>query len=303
MDFGLRFLMPTIVSKQPGSHSVGLGEARIKSERLFSRGETPVADHAMDIAQVDLRYIHGMVGDGGLAAAEKALALDAGLAEAHAVRARLLADDGRHEEAQAEIQRAIALDPDSWEVNRSAALLEFRQRRIEDAIRYWEKATALMEGDINSPAMLTTCFTATGDHQAAKRWAQVTLARTEKVLAQDRSNGAALGYGCLALAMLGQAERSKDWMDRAVLIDPDNPNVRYNFACVLSVHIKDPDGAIEMLGPFFASAPAGFIRHAQIDPDLDPVRDDPRFKAMLAEAEVRMAAEKAAETSGDDGKA
>ncbi len=247
----------------------------------------------MSEAQVDLRYIHSRGGDGGLAAAETALALDSSLAEAHAVRARVLYEDGHHEEAQAEIERAIALDPDSWEVNRTAALVEFRQRKIEDAIRHWEKAVALMEGDINSPAMLTTCYTATGDPQAARRCAEITLARTEKVLAQDRSNGAALGYGCLALAMLGQAERSKDWMDRAVLIDPDNPNVTYNFACVLSVHIKDTDAALNMLGPFFAKATGGFINHARIDPDLDPVRDHPRFKAMLAEAEARLAMEKA----------
>jgi len=26
-----------------------------------------------------------------------------------------------------------------------------------------------------------------------------------------------------------------------------------------------------------------------IDPDLDPIRDDPRFKAMIAKAEARLA--------------
>jgi hypothetical protein len=32
------------------------------------------------------------------------------------------------------------------------------------------------------------------------------------------------------------------------------------------------------------------VNHAKVDPDLDPIRGDPRFQAMLAEAEVRLAA-------------
>jgi adenylate cyclase len=242
-------------------------------------------------AQVDLRYHHGRGGDGGLEAAEQAIALDGSLAEAHAVRARVLYEAGQRDEALEDIERALKLDPESWEVNRTAGRISFREHRIEDAIRYWEKASALMEGDFNSPSMLTTCYTANGDTPSAMRYARLALERTEKVLQQDRSNSAALGYGCIALALLGQAERSRDWMERALLIEPDSPNLRYNFACVLAIHIKDAEGAVDMLGPFFATASASFIKHAKIDPDLDPVREHPRFQAMLAEADARLAAE------------
>ena len=31
------------------------------------------------------------------------------------------------------------------------------------------------------------------------------------------------------------------------------------------------------------------LRGARTDPDLDPIRDDPRFQAMMAEAEARLA--------------
>jgi len=33
---------------------------------------------------------------------------------------------------------------------------------------------------------------------------------------------------------------------------------------------------------------AGLVNHAKIDPDMDPLREDPRFKAMLATAEKRV---------------
>ena len=77
-------------------------------------------------------------------------------------------------------------------------------------------------------------------------------------------------------------------MDRALLIEPDNLNRRYNFACALTTYLNDTDAAIEMLGPFFTKVAVGFLNIAKADPDLDPLRDDPRFKAMVAAAEVRL---------------
>jgi adenylate cyclase len=244
----------------------------------------------MALGQMALRFDHGRRGDGGLAVAERALALDANLAEAHAVKASFFAENGRHDEASAEIDIALRLDPESHEVNRSAAFLSFRRHRLEEAIPYWEKAMTLMETDLHSAAMLITCYTAVGNSQAGRRAAQVALSRAEKTLAQDQNNGSAIGHGIMALAYLGQTERAKEWMDRALLIDPDNMNMRYNFACALSIHLKETDAALDLLGPVFAKIPIGFLNHAKVDPDLDLIRDDPRFKVMIAAAEVRLAA-------------
>ena len=244
----------------------------------------------MAIGQMTLRFVHGRPGDDGLVPAERALALDANLAEAHAVKARILAQHGRHDEAAAEIDVALRLDPESYEVNRSAAYLRFRQQRLDEAARYYEKSMSLMETDLNSSSMLLTCYTAVGNSQSARRVAQITLSRTEKTLAQDPNNGTAMAYGAVALAALGEAERAKDWMNRALLIDPDNMNARYNFACQMAAHLKDSEAALKLLGPVFETLAIGFLNHAKADPDLDLLRDDPRFKAMIAAAEARLAA-------------
>jgi adenylate cyclase len=242
------------------------------------------------IGQMTLRFVHGRSGDDGLVPAERALALDANLAEAHAVKARILSQHGRHDEAAAEIEIALRLDPESYEVNRSAAYLGFRLQRLDDAIRYYEKSMALMETDLNSGSMLLTCYVAKANPQAARRVAQITLSRTEKTLAQDPNNAAAMAYGSNALAALGESERAMDWMNRALLIDPDNMNARYNFACVMASHLKESEAALKLLGPVFETLAIGFLNHAKADPDLDPLRDDPRFKAMVAAAETRLAA-------------
>jgi adenylate cyclase len=242
----------------------------------------------MALAQMLLRSHSGREGDDGLAAAERALALDANLAEAHAVKARILSEEGRQDEASSEIEAALRLDPESHEVNKSAAVLRFRQQRLKESIRYFEKAVELVELDFGSAGMLITCYTALGNHEAAVRAAEITLARAEKVLAQDRNNGAAMGHGSDALAVLGQGERAKEWMNRALLIDPENIKMRYNFVCALGTHLHDKDAALDMLGPALEKMGAGMIKHTKVDPDLDPIRDDPRFKAMLTAAENRL---------------
>ncbi len=272
------------------------GDARREEAiiRLCKRATEIDPDYArpwalMALAQNWQRYYYGTAGDGGLASAERALSLDADLAEAHGVKAGILFEAGRMADSAAEIATALKLDPDSYEVNRVAASLSYRQTQLDDAIRYFERATALMETDFNSPGMLISCYTATGDTVACRRVARISLQRAEKALAQDHSNGAAMGFGVGALAAMGEVERAKDWMARALLIDPDNMNMRYNFACAASIDLKETDLAIELLGPFLATASIDFLNHVKTDPDIEPLRNDPRFKAMIAAAEERLA--------------
>jgi adenylate cyclase len=272
------------------------GEARSAEAivRLCSRATEIDPNYArawalMALGQKKLHF-QGRRNDGGLAAAERALALDADLAEAHAIKAEILAEDGRHDEGAAEIAIALRLDPESYEVNRYAGLLSYRQHRLEDAIRYWEKATTLMETDLYSAGMLTSSYAAVGDSQGTLRAAQRALTRADRALAQDPNNGAVTAYSVLALAALGEAERGKERIDRALLIDPDNLGMRYNFACALLVHLRETDAALDLLGPVFEKMAIGLLNHAKADPDFVPLRDNPRFKAMIAAAEARLAA-------------
>ncbi|HEU4809708.1 MAG TPA: TIR domain-containing protein [Sphingomicrobium sp.] len=242
----------------------------------------------MGIAQLELRFQHGR-DVSALEAAERALEIDPRLPEAHCIKARYLEEEGRAEEADKQIRTASALDPESWEVNREAARMLFRHGHIHDSIPHFEKAAKLMDMDFNSSAMLITCYNAIGDHDRAKDAAKTTLERAEKTIAKDPTNCSALAMGASALTAFGEKERARDWVRRALLLDPDNLMVRYNLACSLALELDDPEGAIEALKPFFEQVTSKTImRHLAVDPDLDPIRDDPRFKEMQSAAKERL---------------
>jgi adenylate cyclase len=243
----------------------------------------------MASAQINLRFFFGKEGDDGLAAAERALELDGNLAEAHSAKAQVLRQNARFDDALREIEIAIRLDPESYDVNRAAGQLYYVMRRFDEAIIHFEKAAAIAETDYSAAGMLVSCHTAIGDKEGARRAARRALERCEKIVALEPDNGSALGFAVGALGALGEAERAKEWAERAILLDPDNVNLRYNFACTLIVDLREFDAALDLLGPRFEQMPIEVLNWVKADPDLDPIRDHPRFKAMLAATEARLA--------------
>src|SRR5205823_1192246 len=78
---------------------------------------------------------------------------------------------------------------------------------------------------------------------------------------------------------------TRECIARALLIDPDNLNMRYNFACVLAGHLGDKDGALSMLESILRQPDAiRQLKYAETDPDLDRIHDDPRFHKLMRDA-------------------
>ena len=72
--------------------------------------------------------------------------------------------------------------------------------------------------------------------------------------------------------------------------------MRYNLACSLATYLRDKDAAIELLGPYFDRVSVSELKHCGADPDMDPLRDDPRFQKMVASASARLGKSGVAET-------
>jgi adenylate cyclase len=249
----------------------------------------------MSFAQSELRFWHGKDVH-ALPAAERALSIDPNLAEVRCVKARYLEEEGRQEDADREIEEALKLDAESWEVNREAARMNFRAGRIREAVPFFEKAAALMDTDWHNASMLMTCYHGPNDEQNLLRVARMTLDRAQAALARDPTNGAAIAVGASALATLGEVDRGKEWIQRGLLLDPDNLSMRYNLGCALIMELNDLDAALEVLEPFFDEVKSPIhVKHIEVDPDMDPIRGHPRFQEMLAQAKQRLGMAMAAE--------
>jgi adenylate cyclase len=98
-----------------------------------------------------------------------------------------------------------------------------------------------------------------------------------------------MGFAIGALAALGEVERVKEWTERALLLDPDNLNLRYNIACALVVELHEFEAALDLLGPTLEKLQIEAVNAVPLDPDLALIRDHPRFKAMVAASKARLA--------------
>ena len=244
----------------------------------------------MGLAQANLFYAYSGNEqlDDGLAAAERALALDPGIAEAHLPRAWHLALHGRMDEADAEIETALRLNPDCWEANKEAARIFYRQGKLDEAIELLERATELADSDFHSLGMLTAAYLARDDLDNVRKCAARMTELVGPVLARDPDNGAALAFVALSYAALGDLERARHYVERAELLDPDNLYMRYNLAWPLLRFFDDREGALHLLEGALAKAGRNLISLALADRNLDCLRDDPRLQQMLASASARV---------------
>jgi adenylate cyclase len=240
----------------------------------------------LGIAQSNLRYGFGYELDDGFAAAHSAIAIDHEIAEAHIPMARRFEARGCYDDALAELEKGVQLNPESWELNKAIANFYMHRGRIADAVPHYEKAAAAIPTDYHAWGMLMTSYHGLKDNARVREAAKMTLEQVEQVLKQDPSNGAAISFGVSALATLGEADRAREWMERALLIDPDNLNMRYNFACALA-KFGDRDAALRMLESSISRL-KGSLGNAEYDPELESIRDDPRFQKILGDAKKRL---------------
>lgn len=239
------------------------------------------------IAQSSLAYGFGRQVDDGVAAAHTALSIDPTVAEAHCAMARRLDERGQPAEAAAEIEKGLQLAPDSWELNKEAGRLSLRRRDFAKAMTHYEKAVEVMDSDFHAWAMLTTCYQSQGRSEDVRRSASRMVSEAQKAIQQDPSNGAALGILAGGYAILGEVDRAREWIERALLIDPDNVNMKYNFACVLAAYVGDREEALHLLNRALAVADEMYVRVAETDPDFDCLREDPEFQRIIAETRKR----------------
>jgi adenylate cyclase len=242
----------------------------------------------MAIAQWEM-FTRSACTENGREAAREAIRLDPMLAVAHAASAAVLEGEGLYAEGLEACNAALRLDPGSYEGNRIAGMCSMALHRFDDAIRHFEAAAAAIETEFTCASFAMQMYEAKGDRPGAIAAAKRALARIEKVIAAEPDHGRALGYGAGVLAILGEADRAKEWIERGALLDPDNTLLLYNFVCSLS-RLGEYDEALDLLSRIIDKSSRGMLLWFENDTDLDPLRSNPRFVDLIAKAKARYAA-------------
>lgn len=223
----------------------------------------------------------------GLQAAERALALNPDLSEALAAKAFVLAGLGRFDEAFKLHERSFQLDPNSYDVRFLYGRACFQTGRHADAIVHWERAAELSETALPAITNLSMSYEATGQPEKALDAARRTLARAERAISENSSDSYALMCGFLALAKLGETERSNQWALRVKAVDPDDLSIDYNIACGL-VLLGETETALDTLETCLPRVdPVTFSVWIKQDTDLNSLRDIPRFQHLVRDIDAR----------------
>ena len=215
-----------------------------------------------------------------LAITDKALALDPNLSEAHAARGEALANSGRRSEAAAAFERALELDPNSFDGSLSYARFCVTEGKPEKAIELYLRALEIQPDDSQAPMLLQIVYRAIGRVEESERYGRLGLKRAEEQLKLHPENSRPAQLGAATLASLGEKEQALKWLERAKLIDPDDNNARYNAACTFA-QLGEIDQAVDMLEEWSKHCGAEQEMWFLHDSDLDPVRQHPRYAALL----------------------
>jgi adenylate cyclase len=215
-----------------------------------------------------------------MATADKALALDPQLPEAYTARGNALSVMGERSQAKLAFERALELDPNSFDANLFSANYWVNEGQPEQSLEFYIRAVEQSPDDCQAPILLQQALRALGRNDESAKYAQLGLKRAEEQLRDhpESSRPAQLGAG--ALASLGENDRAKQWLARALAIDPDDTHLQYNAACTWT-QLGEYDRAFDLLEVW--TQHGGGISKAWFrrDPDLEPLRDQPRYQKLL----------------------
>jgi adenylate cyclase len=212
--------------------------------------------------------------------ADKALALDNGLAIAHTARGVALTAAHRFEEANIEFQRGITLDPNSFECHFLYARPAFIQGNIERAVKALECAAEINPTDYKPPALAIHMYRSLGRESDCKAAARKTVELGQPAAVSNPEDPRPAVAVALALLELGEKERAKDWTRRAQAIESEDAVALYNIACVYS-HLGEAEPAFDLLERVISNGRPMWRDWIENDSDLDGIRKHPRYQKLL----------------------
>jgi serine/threonine protein kinase/tetratricopeptide (TPR) repeat protein len=206
----------------------------------------------------------------------RAISLNPNYPTAHHWFALVLAAAGRRDEALAEVTRARDLDPRSAIISAAIANIHFYARRYDEAIAETRHALELDPGIVGIYTIQRWAYEQKGskdDALAAFERERAFAGDTPTTLLKHAHVLAAVGRSDEARAVLNDLLKRRE---RGEWVTPHEIGVVYAL-------LGDRDEAFAWLARAAREHAIG-VAFVKVDPQLDPLRDDPRFAELLRSA-------------------
>ena len=244
----------------------GVPKAREFANRALSLDGSMAEPHAA-LAYVSVTY------DYDFAAAEpeyrRAIELNPNYATAHQWLAEMLLNAGRFDEAEVEYRRALEIEPLSLPINWDYGRFLYMSRRYDESLAQHKKTIELDPGFARAHRTLAEVYRVTGDYaNAVEERAKVLdlMGQTENA-ALVRATFAKRGWrGFLRLVVADDSslkDVNNDWVMAKAHVDLGEKNQA--FAKLDEAYNKRLSSLCWL----------------KIEPQLDPLRSDPRYQALL----------------------
>ena len=212
-------------------------------------------------------------------ASRRAIELDPDSAEAHTTRGIVQLMTNNFDAAEQAFDRAIALDPRSFDAHYYYAQSCATRGNHARAAELYEKAAAVRPEDYQALLISAQSYRSLGRTEGERSAAERGLARARRTLELNPQDVRALYLGAVALCKIDRLGEGREWAERALALEPDEPSVLYNAACFYS-RAGQVERAMDLLerAVLPGSANRVWIEH---DSDLDELRELPRFKEYM----------------------
>lgn len=217
--------------------------------------------------------------NGAMEASKKALKLNPRLAEAHASRGLAVSLAKQYQEAEEEFKKAIDLNPNLFEAYYHYARACFVQGKHEMACQLFEQAGKVKPDDYQAPILAASSYRQLNQPEVARETFRRGFEIVNKRLELNPDDVRAVYLGASALLELGKTEEAVEWTKRATAMEPNDPAVLYNCACLYAV-LNQTETSINLLKD---AINCGFSHKEWIenDQDLSSIRQHPEYQALL----------------------
>jgi TolB-like protein/DNA-binding winged helix-turn-helix (wHTH) protein/Tfp pilus assembly protein PilF len=201
---------------------------------------------------------------------KRAIELNPNLADSYAGYAYFLQAMGRNEEALASVRRAVELDPLSPGDIADEGRILYRARRYESAIARYQRALELDPGYVPALSRMADAYEEWGKYDQALAAVQ----ELQQAAADRRDIRRPLGR---LYARTGRRREALE-ITRTIEADPNTSGSAFALAAIYSA-LGDRDRAIAALEKGVQTR--SLLPFVFADPQLDPLRSDPRFQQLL----------------------